>query len=73
MLMYNGVGFGSEMAILQDARGAWLVCERYWSPFICTHVTELARKLRFRSQQHQKQTTSSHVAWWILHMSFRMM
>ena len=39
MLKYEGVGFGSEMAILQDARGAWLVREKYRSPSICAHVT----------------------------------
>lgn len=27
MLKYDGVGFGSEMAILQDASGTWLVGE----------------------------------------------
>lgn len=27
MLKYGGLGFGSEMAIFQDARGAWLVRE----------------------------------------------
>ena len=54
MLKNNDPEFGSEMAILQDARGAWLVREKYWSPSFCAHVMELARKSRFRSQQHQK-------------------
>ena len=29
MLRNNGPELGSEMAILQDARGAWLVREKY--------------------------------------------
>ena len=44
MLKYDGVGFGSEMAILQDASGTWLVRGKYWWSSFRAHVTGLARK-----------------------------